>query len=454
MPHIRIVHISASIKLTTILTFMSIAMDETLRSECDRILNDPSVLEEEQTDQISNIIQKFYLQNGQSLAAADLDTLVLDTLWRHRRGNSNSQRPAHTFKAFSGHAGVGGSTVRRKKVIRNRFATPSIAVVHPELVRNGMDTGSSVPSTRSTSPDPFYSGSLHMSEYGYNTFRGHSESSIPLTSPSATSSPVLLFENGGSQDGFIGTPDISQNTSVTDLTQELGTFDPFNVTGIYHDDDDEDDIYRPLTQTQQQQLQQGQEVLQSLQLHHPRQPQQSISQYHEYNDGANFEAYNSQVVTDPTGSMQIAPSTASSASSPSTAASSFTVAANSALYSPAGAHIPLSSGAPVTSAMSETTSASDETASPFEHIRAALALPAAANLPDSAVIASLERNGYDISSTLSDLFGRLSGKSVSVTQNVKVQTIGPAYSLPTSALTGVSSKDQPKIPTVCRQSLN
>ncbi|KAK7205856.1 hypothetical protein BZA70DRAFT_266966 [Myxozyma melibiosi] len=426
-------------------------MDNALKAECERILSDPTVLDEEQTDQISGIIEKHYAQKGQLLTAADLDALVLDTLWRHREGSSGAKSSSSAFgKAAGGGGGGGGGAggTIRKKVIRHKFPSP-IAVVRPPAVgysaavMSATDTGSSLPSTRSTSPESIFGSTgsaVHFAGSGYS-YTGGGFSSVMENSASPNS-----YEPSFSQDEQVGssTPESQANAVLADLTSELGGFDPFGrsagASGV--GDDDDDYLYRPLTQAQKQQLQQEQKQ--------PDQQQQQYSyQYTDYGDNSPFENYeSSHAVVDPASLMPIAPSTGSSASSPSTVASSFTAlaAANGAVYSPAGSHTPLTSSTPTLSA-STPTALADDVSSPFEHIRAALMLPAAANLPDSAIVASLDRNGYDITVTLNELYDKLSGRVSSVAQNVKVQTIGPAYSMPVSSTSG---KDQAKIPTVCR----
>lgn len=55
---------------------------EELQKQCNDILDDPNVLEEDKIDKVEDLIRSFH--NGRDLSQAELERLVLDALWRHR----------------------------------------------------------------------------------------------------------------------------------------------------------------------------------------------------------------------------------------------------------------------------------------------------------------------------------------------------------------------------------
>ncbi|KAK9314694.1 hypothetical protein V1522DRAFT_392887 [Lipomyces starkeyi] len=441
-------------------------MDASLQAECDAILSDPTVLEEEQIDQISAILQRYYASQGRVLASSDLDALVLDVLWRHRDGGSStamrspgnttsgSQKPLESSKKsiMSSILQNGVTTLHKKKVVRGKFAVP-MPISRPSMYANSNNSGASVgsgyhgefgsiPSTRSASPDSVYS----------NNATGIIGSAAPtsayhLPAPTTATSTIL------SPEGAIGfeMPDISANVGSPDLAAEFRNYSPFQVGHEFYDDDDEK--YRPLT-VQQQQLQQHQEagIFAS--------PQQSHA--FEYGEGLQFEptfnisaySYDGDATQTQATSFALTGASTSSSSSPSTSASSFsnvaavaaTPTASTTTQTPTAATTPTISSATPTSTLPLV----DSTSSPFDHIRAALAVPAAANLTDTEITAALERNGYDILIALTELLDKLTGRVPQQPQQpVKVQTIGPAYSVATTSGVG-GNKEHAKIPTVCR----
>ncbi|KAK9390002.1 hypothetical protein V1515DRAFT_592582 [Lipomyces mesembrius] len=437
-------------------------MDASLQTECDAILGDPSVLEEEQIDQISAILQRFYASHARVLTSSDLDALVLDVLWRHRDGGSSaamrspantisgSQKPLESSKKsiMSSILQNGGTTLHKKKVVRGKFAVP-MPIGRPSIYANSNNSGASlgsgyhgefgsVPSTRSASPDSVYS----------NTATGVIGSAA-LTS--AYHLPALTTANTNlSPEGAIGfeMPDISANVGSPDLAAEFRNYSPFQVDHDFYEDDDQK--YTPLTVQQQQHQEAG--VFAT--------PQQSHA--FEYGEGLQFEptfdisAYSYDGDATQTQATSFAPTGAStsSSSSPSTSASSFsnvaavaaTPTASTTTQTPTAATTPTISPATPTSTLLVV----DGTSSPFGHIRAALAVPRAANLTDTEITAALERNGYDILITLTELLDKLTGRVPQQPQQpVKVQTIGPAYSVATTSGAG-GNKEHAKIPTVCR----
>ncbi|KAK9356013.1 hypothetical protein V1523DRAFT_423632 [Lipomyces doorenjongii] len=438
-------------------------MDASLQAECDAILGDPSVLEEEQIDQISAILQRFYASHARVLASSDLDSLVLDVLWRHRDGGSSTamrspgntisgtQKPLESSKKsiMSSILQNGGTTLHKKKVVRGKFAVP-MPIGRPSMYANSNNSGASlgsgchgevgsVPSTRSASPDSVYSNNA-------TGVIGSAALTSAYHIPALTTAHPIL-----SPEGPIGMPDISANVGSPDMAAEFRNYSPFQVDHEFYDDDDEK--YRPLT-VQQQQLQQHQEagIFAT--------PQQSHT--FEYGEGLQFEptfdisAYSYDGDGTQTQASSFAPTGAStsSSSSPSTSASSFsnvaavaaTPTASTTTQTPTAATTPTISPATPTSTLPLV----DSTSSPFDHIRAALAVPPAANLTDTEITAALERNGYDILVTLTELLDKLTGRVPQQPQQpVKVQTIGPAYSVATTSGAG-GNKEHGKIPTVCR----
>ncbi|KAK9374128.1 uncharacterized protein V1513DRAFT_446744 [Lipomyces chichibuensis] len=440
-------------------------MDASLQAECDAILSDPSVLEEEQIDQISAILQRFYASQARVLASSDLDALVLDVLWRHRDGGSSTamrspgnatggcQKPLESSKKsiMSSILQNGATTLHKKKVVRGKFAVP-MPIGRPSMYSNSNNSGASVgsgyhgefgsiPSTRSASPDSVYS----------NNVNGVILSAAPTSAyhlPAPTTANTIL-----SPDGAIGF-EMPANVGSPDLAAEFRNYSPFQVDHDFYDDDDEK--YRPLT-VQQQQQQQHQEagIFAS--------PQQS--HVFDYGEGLQFEptfdisaySYDGDAMQTPVTSFAPTGASTSSSSSPSTSVSSFSnVAAVAATPTASTAstttQTPTASTTPTISSATPTATLPvvDSTSSPFDHIRAALAVPAAANLTDTVITAALERNGYDILITLTELLDKLTGRVPQQPQQpVKVQTIGPAYSVATTSGVG-GNKEHAKIPTVCR----
>ncbi|KAK9465291.1 hypothetical protein V1512DRAFT_249288 [Lipomyces arxii] len=86
---------------------------------------------------------------------------------------------------------------------------------------------------------------------------------------------------------------------------------------------------------------------------------------------------------------------------------------------------------------------STSSTSPFDHIRAGLNLASASSLTDADIANALESYGYDVLAAMTALMDRLTGRVVP--EPVKVQTIGPAYSIEAPQV-----KDGPKAATVCR----
>ncbi|KAK9240610.1 hypothetical protein V1525DRAFT_175658 [Lipomyces kononenkoae] len=445
-------------------------MDESLQAECDAILSDPSALEEEQIDQISAIIQRFYAAKGRVLASSDLDALVLNVLWRHRDGGGSSTsmkssgnsvdsslKPLESSKKsiFSSIVRNGSPTLHKKKVVRGKFAVPMPMSRPASLYANPNNSGASVgsgyhgefgsiPSTRSGSPDSVYNSNatgVIGTMAPISTYHQHT----PTTANTIPSSESVA--------GFEG-PDFAANMGSPDFAAEFRNYSPFQIEPGFYDDDD--DKYRPLTiQQQQQQQQQDTDVSVSLQQTHA----------FEYGDGLQVEptfdfspySYDGDTTqTHATSFARTGESTPSS-SSPATSASSFsniaTAAAAVASASTVTTQTPTASTTPTLSSATPTSTLPlvDSMSSPFDHIRAALALPAASNLTDTEITAALERNGYDILVTLTSLFDKLTGRAPQQPQQpVKVQTIGPAYSVQATNGGPAANKEHNKVPTVCR----
>ncbi|KAK9325014.1 hypothetical protein V1517DRAFT_13635 [Lipomyces orientalis] len=432
-------------------------MDASLQAQCDAILSDPSVLEEEQIDQISDIIQRFYASQGRVLASSDLDALVLDVLWRHRDGGSTTSvvrsSSANSSMSTSSSTGQkpplepskksimssilqnGHSSLHKKKVVRGKFAVPMpigrpSAAMYANANTSGASVGSghhgefsSLPSTRSASPDSVYSSNATV---GFGSAAPTSSFHLP-----ATANPI------SSPEAF----------EAPDLATELSNYSPFQVDHSLYDDDDE--TYRLLTLQQQQQQQAG--IFTS-----PQQPHSF-----QYSGGLQFEptfdisAYSYDGDATQAQTSSLAPGGASTSSSPSTSTSSFSnvVAAATPSTASTTTQTPTASTTPTISTAKPTSTIplADSTSSPFDHIRAALAVPSAAKLTDADITAALDRNGYDILITLTELLDKLMGRTPQQPQQpVKVQTIGPAYSMQTTHSGAGGSKEHPKIPTVCR----
>ncbi|KAK9369923.1 hypothetical protein V1509DRAFT_387537 [Lipomyces kononenkoae] len=437
-------------------------MDESLQAECDAILSDPSALEEEQIDQISAIIQRFYAAKGRVLASSDLDALVLNVLWRHRDGGSSTtvkssgnsigsnQKPLESSKKsiFSSILHNGSPTLHKKKVVRGKFALPMPMSRPGSMYANPNNSGASVgsgyhgefgsiPSTRSGSPDSVYSSNA-TGVIGTMT----PISTYHLQSPMTTN--TILSSDG--VPGFEG-PDFAASMGSPDLAAGFRNYSPFQIDSAFYDDDD-DDKYRPLTM-QQQQHQQDTDVFILSQQSHP----------FEFGDGLQVEPmFDISCETTQTHATSIIPTgeSTTSSSSPSTSASSFSnvaAATASASASAVPTQTPTASTTPTISSATPTSTVPlvDSTSSPFDHIRAALALPAANNLTDTEITAALERNGYDILITLTALFDKLTGRAPQQPQQpVKVQTIGPAYSMQATNTGPGANKEHTKVPTVCR----
>ncbi|KAJ8104187.1 hypothetical protein POJ06DRAFT_243853 [Lipomyces tetrasporus] len=444
-------------------------MDASLQAQCDAILSDPSVLEEEQIDQISVIIQRFYASQGRVLASSDLDALVLDVLWRHRdggaatsvvrsssanssisTGSSTGQKPPLEPSKKSIMSSIlqnGHTSLHKKKVVRGKFAVPMpigrpSARMYANANTSGASVGSghhgefsSLPSTRSASPDSVYSSNATA---GIGSAAPTSSFHLP-----ATANPI------SSPEAFEA-PDYYATVDSPDLETELSNYSPFQVDHSLYDDDDE--TYRLLTVQQQQQQQQPRAgIFTSPQLPHSFQ----------YSGGLQFEptfdisAYSYDGDATQAQTSSLAPGGASTSSSPSTSTSSFSnvVAAAATSTASTTTQTPTASTTPTISTATPTSTLPlvDSTSSPFDHIRAALAIPAAAKLTDAEITAALDRNGYDILITLTELLDKLMGRTPQQPQQpVKVQTIGPAYSVQTTHASAGGSKEHPKIPTVCR----
>ncbi|KAK9449725.1 uncharacterized protein V1518DRAFT_414482 [Limtongia smithiae] len=487
------------------------ALEPALRAKCDTILADPEVLEEEQTDQISYLIQQYYASRGLVLTSADLDSLVLDVLWQHRAGGTGG--PATQFSPSSGggpgstFGGFGGSSgaIPVRKVVKNRFVVP---IATPPAGRSqhhlplhqpsyagrwgggggvsataitAQDLGS-LPSTRSASPDSLYSTpNRTVPTSAFTASTQDCSRFLDVFPNKADSQTVQTKSNTVNAAGIVGLSDDMQQYNPFFLGAEEDVVGDFDDAGNHqhdeydpHDDDfdDEEDMYRPLT------------VEQRLGLDNKVPSGAATSARNgtglRYTDGMQFEpssfemlsawqAYHQGGGTQSTGMVEAQAhhthSTASSESSPSTPASSFTAFASAAGGSgssgttvPMGADAfasmsstPTANGAATPSQLSPSVSAEAQ-ASPFDHIRVAMCVPEAANVTNAEITLCLEKNGYDVLLTLKELVDRVTGRTpaAKVADSVKVQTIGPVYSIQTQHTSTSATKEHPKIPTVCR----
>ncbi|KAK9464129.1 uncharacterized protein V1516DRAFT_632829 [Lipomyces oligophaga] len=384
-------------------------IDQVLLSECDKILNNPAVLEEEQADEISKLISSHYATRDQVLTSSDLEELVLSVLWQHRESvntnipsgirstSSHSLRTRSSFGTNPINANH-SSQILRKKVVRGRFNFPSPTSAPVRVISGsttfmlgsfGSDAGS-IPSTRSASPEsPF----LHHSH-------STASSQQPIPEPSFPNRHLFFDQSG-----------------VEDLSTDFRDMDFFPSVHGFYDDVDNENVER----------------LQTYENHDRPVEAHLIDSFQAAYDNSELKAVSSLA----------APVSVSVGSSPSTSlSSSFTVANN-------GGHGGSNNTTPVltSSSLATISPSSEDMSSPFDHVRSALGLSGPSDMSDTEIINSLDRNGYDIYIALTELMDKLEGKLPDIPQDIKVQTIGPAYSMQSAQS---ASKEHSKIPTVCR----
>ncbi|KAK9454891.1 hypothetical protein V1511DRAFT_460077 [Dipodascopsis uninucleata] len=412
------------------------AIDEELLSRCGAILHDPAVLEEEQADEIGNLIRDVYSRRGRLLTSSDLETLVLEVLWYYKEsashnstdgGNKTLSDLARRTRPNPASSSMPISSLRKTKVVRGKFNFPLPAGRQIAQQLHIETASSSAPSTRSQSPDSLYN--MLVTNIG---------------------SPQFSITSGFS--GCQNSDDSSYSRSPNFNSTICNSYNPEQNQSYTEDDnEDDDEIYRPLTIAQQQK--EASPLFVSANIADP--VNYTSRSFNNPYDGYNVNSNSSENNSISVGDSQVprALSTASSPSSPSTplfsnaAIAPLTKSSSTISFVPNGV-----SGEQLHRQQSQSLS---DTASPFDHIRSALSGPEVEMLSDIDITNTLERNGFDIYQTLIELADGLKGKkSTSKNNEIKMQTIGPVYSLPIAAppTNGSSSKDPSgiKIPTVCR----